>query len=191
MTGRSIPSAMATALQQPFVSWFPLVHLALDSGDLYISGAPFDVEYDGHTWITLHGLGSIEAISETDTSQQGLAFTLSGVPSAAIALALTEHVQQRPVTVRLAAVDANGALQVDDSVWQGLLDVMSFEEGDAPRLRVTAEHRLTAWDEPSGLMYSHEDQQQLHPGDRFFEHTASLVEATILWPSRAAQGAPT
>jgi hypothetical protein len=95
--GRGISTGLGNALQQPFVSWFPLVHMELDSGDLYISGAPFDVDWDGHTWITLHGLGSIEEITETSTTQQGLAFTLSAVPEAAIALALTEDVQQRPV----------------------------------------------------------------------------------------------
>ena len=186
MSGRDISNGLANALQQPYVAWFPLVHMALDSGDLYVCGAPFDVVYGGNTYTSLHGLGAIEAIAETDSSQQGLAFTLSGVPESALALALTEDLQGRDVTVRLAVVDETGTLQVDDAVWQGLLDVMSCEDGESPVIRVTAEHRLVAWEEPAGVMFSDADQQQLHPGDKFFEYTASLVEATILWPTKEA-----
>jgi hypothetical protein len=35
-------------------------------------------------------------------------------------------------------------------------------------------------------MFNHQDQQQLHPGDMFFQYQASLVDATIVWPSKAA-----
>lgn len=186
MSGRGVGAPFVAAAENPFTQWFPLVHMALDSGDLYVCGAPFDVPYGGHTYLTLHGLGQIEAVDETDTQQSGLAFTLTAVPESAIALALSEHVQGRAVTVRLAAVDA-GTLVVDDNVWSGQLDVMTVQDGENPSVRVTAEHQLIAWEEPAGLMFSDADQQALHPGDKFFEHAASLVEATIVWPTKAAQ----
>lgn len=185
MSGRDIGSATDAALQAPHVEYFPLVHMALDSGDVYITGAPFNVDYGGHTYSTLLGLGTIEPIPETDSEQAGLAFVVSAVPDAAIALALTENVADRVCTLRLAVVDA-GVLRVDDAVWQGLLDVMVVTEGPNPTVRITAEHMLVSWDEPAGLMYSDADQQQLHPGDKFFEYTAQMSEATLAWPSAAA-----
>ena len=109
------------------------------------------------------------------------------MPQSALALALTEHVQGRPVTVLLAVVDGEDLL-VDANVWSGQLDVMSIEDGEAPIVRISAEHQLIAWEEPAGLLYSDADQQALHPGDKFFEYTASLVEATVVWPSKEAQG---
>lgn len=184
MSGRSITTAMQAALDAGYVQWFPLVFMDLDSGPLYVCGAPFDVEWDGNTYSTLHGMGSIEPITETDTRQSGLAFVLSGVPESAIATVLTEHVQGRPVVVRLAVV-ADGALHVDPNVWSGQLDVLEFSDGESPQVRVTAEHHLIAWEEPAGLMFSDADQQRLHPGDLFFANTASLVEATIVWPTAA------
>jgi hypothetical protein len=185
MSGRSLPTALGTAFQQGYVQWFPLVEMQLDSGPVRFCGAPFDVVHAGNTYSTLFGLGSIEPIVETDTTQNGLSFVLSGAPDAAIAIALGEQVQGRAVTVRLAVV-VEGALVVDESTWQGLLDVMAFEDGQPPQVRVSAEHQLIAWDEPSGLMFTHADQQALHPGDLFFEYQASLVDATIVWPTAEA-----
>lgn len=185
MTGRSIDTATATALAADHVEYFPLVHMALSSGDLYLCGAPFDVTHDGNVYRTLYGLGSIEPIGETDGEQLGLAFVVSAVPQSSVALALTEDVQGRTVTLRLAIVDG-GALRVDPVVWQGLLDTMAITGGHNPTIRVTAEHMLVSWDEPSGLMFSHADQQLLHPGDLFFENTAQMAEATIAWPTAAA-----
>ena len=186
MSGRSLPTALASALQAGHVRWFPLVQMDLDGGPVRFCGAPCDVVYGGHTYATLHGLGTIEPIVETDTSQTGLAFTLSGAPSSALGIVLGEDIQGRAVTVRLAVVDDSGALHVDDAAWQGLLDVMTFEDGRQPVVRVTAEHHLIAWDEPSGLTFSDADQRVLHPGDKFFEYTASLVDATIYWPTKEA-----
>jgi hypothetical protein len=185
MTGRSITPGFAAGLERGFVPWFPLVHMALSSGPVYACGAPFPVDYGGHTYLPLYGMGSIDAIEETDDTQTGITFSLSGVPEGMIALVLAEPMQGRAVTVRLAQV-VDGTLHVDDNVWQGLLDVPTLEDGESPVVRVTAEHQLIAWDEPAGLMFSHADQQDLHPGDMFFEHTAALVEATILWPTKEA-----
>jgi len=185
MSGRGISTGFAAGLQQGFVQWFPLVHMALASGDVYCCGAPVAVDYAGHTYLPLYGMGSIDPIEETDDTQAGITFTLSGVPESMIALVLAEPMQGRAVTVRLAQV-VDGQLYVDDAVWQGLLDVPSLEDGENPVVRVTAEHQLIAWDEPAGLMFSDADQQMLHPGDQFFQYTASLVEATILWPTKEA-----
>lgn len=190
MSGRGLPTGMHAALAADYVQWFPLVHMALDTGDVRLCGAPFDVTVGGHTYSTLLGLGSIEPIIETDDEQQGLSFTVSGVPDAAVAMVLAEKFQGRAVTVRMAVVDRStdpGTVLVEDATWQGLLDVPILEDGATPTVRITAEHQLVAWDEPVGAMYSDADQQERHPGDRFFEYTASLVEATIIWPSAEAQ----
>lgn len=185
MSGRALDTDLAAALQAAHVDAFLLVQFDLDSGPLYITSTPFDVDYGGHTWATLYGLGQIEPVTETDSQQAGIAFTLSAVNDTIMAIALAEDVQGRAVTVKLVVVDGT-TLRVDPVAWQGQLDVMSVEDGAAPVVRVTAEHALVAWDEPAGLTYSHADQQLLHPGDMFFEHTAAVSGATISWPTAEA-----
>lgn len=189
MSGRSLSAAVASALDAAHVTWFPLVELSLSSGTQYLCGAGHDVAWNGNTYLSLLGLGSIEPVVETDSEQPGLVFTISGVPQSTIALALTEDVQGRAVTLRMATLDSAGALQVDANAWQGLLDVLTSEDA-APTatVRVSAEHILIAWEEAAGLRMSDQDQQRLHPGDLFFEYQSSLVEATIVWPTKAAQG---
>lgn len=185
---RAITVQTAAALDAPHVTRFALVELGLDGGTEYLVGLPHDIDWNGHTWQAALGLGTIDVVVETDTEQPGLSFTLSAVPASAIALGLTEDVQGRPVIVRLAAIDSGGVLRVDENVWQGQLDVMSIDDGASSAVvRVTAEHQLIAWEEPAGLRFNDQDQQRLNPGDPYFQYQASLVNATLVWPSRAAQ----
>ncbi len=189
MSGRSLSTALAAALQAAHVESFLLVRMELDGGDFNITTTPFDIELDVdgtlRTWRTLYGLGSIDEIVETDTEQAGIAFTLTCATDSMLAAALTEDVQGRQVTISFVVVDGS-TLRIDPIVWQGSLDVMTVDDGRTPTVRVTAEHMLIAWDEPAGLMFNHADQQMLHPGDMFFEYQAALVDATVTWPTAAA-----
>lgn len=183
MTRGTLPAGLLTALQASHVTSFVLVDLLLDAGTQYLTSAPHDVDYGGHTYTSAQGIGSIEPATETEAGAQGLTFTLSGVPQSAIAAALTEPVQGRSVVVRLAVVSGT-TLYVDDAVWSGALDVMQVTDSAAPQVRVTAEHALIAWQQPSGLLFSDADQQLVSAGDKFFEFAAQMVDATIVWPAK-------
>lgn len=185
MSGRALDSSLATALQAAHVTSFLLIELGFDSGTQYLTSLPHDVDYDSHTWVSAQGVGTVEPITETDDGAQGLAFTLSGVPVSAIAATLTEPVQGRPVTIHLVVLDGS-TLRVDRSVWAGEFDVMSVDDSvSGPVIRVTAEHALLAWSQPSNLLFSDADQQRLHPGDKFFEYAAQMSQATIVWPNKS------
>lgn len=185
MSGRALDADLALALQAAHVTSFLLIELGFDSGVQYLTSLPHDVDYGGHTWTSAQAVGTVEPITETDAGAQGLAFTLSGAPVSEIAGALTEPVQGRPVTVSLVVLDGT-ALRVDPNVWSGSFDLMTIEDDTAgPLIRVTAEHAMIAWAQPSGLKFSDADQQRLHPGDRFFEFAAQMSQATITWPAKA------
>lgn len=185
MTSRSLDAPTQTALQQSHVTMFLLIEMGWDSGTQYITSAPHDVVWDGHTYVAAQGIGNIEPTTETDTEARGLTFTLSAVPLSAIAGALTEPVQGRPVVLRLGIVDA-GVLRVDPNVWSGRFDVMTIDDSvGAPVIRVTAEHAMLAWQTPKGTLFSDQDQQDEHPGDLFFAFAAQMAEATIVWPDKA------
>lgn len=182
---RSLDAPTQTALQQPHVTMLLLIEMQWDSGTQYLTSAPHDIAWGGHTYVAAQGIGSIEATTETDTEARGLTFTLSAVPLSAIAGALTEPVQGRPVVLRLGVVDA-GVLRVDANSWSGRFDVMTVDDSSgSPSIRVTAEHAMLAWQTPKGTLFSDQDQQNEHSGDLFFEFAAQMAEATIVWPSKA------
>lgn len=165
------------------VQMFALVELAFDAERVYLCDLAFDVVWGGHTYLGAAGIGSIEPITETDSEARGIAFTLSGVPAANLSTALAEEVQGREALVRLAIVDGT-TLRIDPAVWRGVMDVMTIEDnGSQPIIRVTAEHQMIAWQQPSGSLFSHAEQQARHPGDLAFEYAAQIAEATIVWPA--------
>lgn len=172
------------ALAQAHVTAFLLVEMALDSGTQRLAALPFDVVVEGQTYTAAQAIGTIEAIKETDAQAAGLAFTLGGVPSAAIASALTEPLQGRRVTVKLAVVDGP-ALRVDPVVWQGTLDVPTITDGgETAQIRITAEHAMLRWQNPTGQLYSHADQALRDPADLFFEFGSRVAKDTLVWPAK-------
>lgn len=183
MSRSNIDGNTLAALQAANVAMFVLVEFDFDSGRVYLCDLAFDVDWNGHTYQAAQGIGTIEPITETDSEARGIVLTLSAVNQASIAAALTEDVQGRECLIRLAIVDGS-TLRVDPNVWSGVLDFMSVEGSrDQPLIRVTAEHQMIAWKQPSGALFSDAEQQQRHAGDKFFEFAAQVAEATIVWPA--------
>lgn len=185
MSRTNLDSATLTALAAANVTMFALVELDFDGGRVYLADLPFDIVWDGNTYQGAAGIGTIEPITESDAEAKGIVLTLSAVATEAIATALTEEVQGRECLVRLAIVDGT-TLRVDPCVWRGVMDVMQLEDdGEQQLLRVTAEHQMIAWQQPSGALFSDAEQQARYSGDKFFAYAAQIAEATIVWPSAA------
>lgn len=184
MTRTALDADTLAALNAAQVQMFVLLELDFDGGRVYLCDLPFDVTWNGNVYLAAQGVGRVEAITETDSEAKGIVFMLSAVNQAAIATVLTEDVQGREALIRLAVIDGT-TLRVDPNVWSGVLDVMTIEDdGSAPVIRVTAEHQMIAWQQPSGALFSDAEQKKRHPGDKFFEFAAPMAEATVVWPSR-------
>lgn len=183
---RALSASFADALQAGHVNVFPLVEIGFASGTAYLAGLDHSVAYGGNTYAAALGLLGIDPMDETEASVQGLRISIAGALSSNIATALTERVQGRPITVRLAVIDAAGALQVDANVWSGAMDTMQIEDSpDGATVVIQAEHALALWDKPRPLRYTDAAQQALYPGDKCCEFVASLAEAQIVWPGKA------
>jgi hypothetical protein len=180
----NLDSATLTALQAANVQMFAMIELGFDSERVYLCDLAFNVDWNGHTYLAAQGIGNVQPVTETDAEAKGIVFTLTAVNSAAIAAALAEHVQGREALLMIAIVDGT-TLRVDPNVWSGVFDVMTIEDdGKEPVIRVTAEHQMIAWQQPSGALFSDAEQKARHAGDKFFEFAAQMTEATIVWPSR-------
>lgn len=181
---RGTDSTALTNLGAAEVQTFPLIEMQLASGTLYVSGLAFNVDWNGQTWLATHGLGSIEVITESSSEIAGCAFTLSGIPAAAVSLILTENVRGRPVYIRLATLSGS-TLAVDSNVWQGYLDTMSLSDSrESATVRVTAEHRLVSWQTPHPVNFSHAEQILVAPTDTFYSRAADIAQQTLVWPAK-------
>ena len=183
--GRSLSGGFTTAIAAGHVNIFPLIECQFASGTDYICGLDHDVVYNSNTYLAAGGCISIDRIAETATQTEGLKIGLAGAPSANVAIALAEKVQGRLCTVRLAVIDGAGALQVDDNVWTGMMDVLALEDSaDQCSVAITAEHMLTVWDRPRPVRYTDAQQQALFSGDLGLQYVEEMAEAQIVWPGK-------
>lgn len=171
-------------LLEAHITCFMLAEFGFTSGTQYLTDTPFNVTVGSQVYTAAQGLGTIEPITETSTEAKGIAFTMSGVSQSAVAGALTENVQGRPITLKLAIVDGT-TLRIDPCVWAGRFDVMSIDDGQMATIRVTAEHSLIAWSQPKGTLGTHADQQIRSISDLFFRYEAEMAEKVITWPNKS------
>ena len=186
MTARNTPPMLASALAAPHVVMVLLLEMGFTSATVRLAACAHDVEWGGHTWTAAQGIGSIDPITETATGAKGLRFTLSAAAPASIAGFFAEPIQGRPVVLRLLVIEPGGTVREDPNVWSGTFDIPQLDDTTTPVITVTAEHEMLAWQQPSGTLFSHQDQQAVDPDDRFFEFAASMAEATLVWPSKEA-----
>lgn len=153
---------------------------------LYLNTSNIDLEIDGTTYYGTRGLGKIGPLSDTPAEVRGIQFELSGVSSDAIALALAAPVQGKAVRIKLAVLHPADYTVLDArNRWAGLLDVMSISEsGGMATIAVSAEHAGIDLARPASSLYSHAEQQRLHPGDLFLQFLADQVDRRVVWPSR-------
>lgn len=181
MNRPNLPAELADIVAQDHLEFFMLVKLEFDTGTVYISGADFDVGYEGQVWTSLRGLGSVDPIVESDNEIPGISLTLSGVPNEAIIQAQTEAYRGRKVTIKWAFFDANDILCVDSAAWMGFMDIpVITREKETCTIQVSAENRMIDWQRPRGLLFNHADQQRIDPTDNFFLGIESMVEREVV-----------
>lgn len=182
MSRPGLPPGVAATVQNDHVPLFPLVRMefdAEDGGTLFIAGYPSDVVYNGDTYLSSRGLGTIEPLVETSDEVTGLKFTLAGMPENVLSEALAVKYQGRLCTVLLAFLDG-GTLNVDPQAWQGRLDVPEINRSQGTRtITVTAEHRMFDWKRSRRLLFNDADQRRIDPTDTFFLGIESMEEKEI------------
>lgn len=187
---RILPAAAAAALASPRAPVCLLIRMDLPD-PVFVCTADLHIEHDGHTWIGVSLVGSIEEITDTVGDRVPLRFTLSGVPTDVLALALVSANEARGKRCRvyLHIYDPDTYLPLyTELFWSGTLDQMSINEGkDSGSVSVTAEHRGVTSARPKTLRYTNADQQRLYPGDLSLQFMVSQSTHQDVWPSKEAQ----
>ena len=145
-----------------------------------------NLDWNGKTYLGGRQ-GGVNEIKDQGGEVLGLSFSISGVPSDLIAIALSEPIQGKRASISLAIMEPVRQQIVDViPLWTGDLDQMPISEsGGTATIAVTAEHRGIVFARPKGVMYSDADQQRLHPGDRCLEFLTSQSAHQDIWPAAA------
>jgi hypothetical protein len=129
-------------------------------------------------------LGSISPVEETtDLAARGISMQLSGVPTAMLAVALTENYQGRECSVLFGALQASGALVSSPvTIFSGRMDVMSInDDGQNATIGMTAENKLVDFRRPREVRYTDQEQKNLFPSDKGLEFVTAIQEKQIYW----------
>lgn len=181
---RTFAPAAAAVLAGPVVPLAMLVELGFSPTIRLCSGS-VTVPYGGNDYAGTGTLGAVEAVTDEVQSTTGLRFTLSGVPSESIALALGETVRGTSCALRMSILDpATQAVLDAPAIFTGTLDQMPITHGaDTCTIGVVAIHRGETYRRPKPLRYTDGDQQRLYPGDTSLRYVLSQSQTQDVWPA--------
>lgn len=179
---RNLTAAMVTEVTGTTLTPVFFVKFEFDSGAVRFWSGLGDKTFNAEVYT---GSGDLFAIAPPEETQQLKAtnanFTLSGIPSSIISLALAEPYQGRLVTLWFAVLDDAGAIVADPfAQFKGRMDIMEIQDqGDTAAITVSAESILVDLERPKIKNYTDEDQQSVFSGDRFFEFVPQLQDMDI------------
>ena len=151
------------------------------------------IDWNGHTWTGGgHLLGITPLEEQRDVKAIGFTVSVSGMPSANIAIALASVRQNKPGNLWLGLFDAAGALIADPyQLRAGRFDIAVIDDdGQTCTIAAQYEDRLVDLDRARERRYTHEDQQIDWPGDLGFEYVESLQDMQIVWGGPAGAASP-
>ena len=127
---RNLPSAVATAIAQKIVRLAFFAEFQFASGTVRLWTGYGSKSWNSQTWTGAGDFGGVSPVSETtEVGAPGLTFTLSGIPSDSLALALGDAYRGRPCKLWLAILDASDAVVDAYMVFGGRMDVLQIEDG--------------------------------------------------------------
>jgi hypothetical protein len=181
---RTVSLAAQAVLAGPVVPLCLLVEQGFTPA-VRLSTGSVAIEWAGQLYFGTGTLGAVDVVSDEVQSTTGLRFTLSGVPSESIALALGENVRGTSCVLRTAVLDPVTHAVLDaPTVFTGTLDTMPISHGaEDCTIGVTAIHRGDTYRRPKPLRYTDGDQQRLYPGDTSMRYVLSQAQVQDQWPA--------
>ena len=188
-TARPMTGAFSNAVVKDEVLPYLIVKIGTAAGDVNvwsgIGNLVFDSGDGDENYIGVGDFGGISAPEETtELKASGLNFSLSGIPSNIISLALNSMRQGKPGRVWMGLVDVITELTIDSPVeiFSGQTDIVSIDEGSqTSTVNVAAESKLVDLKRKRDRRYTTEDQKRDDPTDLGFDQVPSLQEQEVIF----------
>jgi hypothetical protein len=186
---------MTTEVAKAAVAPIMFVELFFASGVVRCWNGIGAVTWNGSTWVGTGELLSISSIEETKSIESTqVTITLSGVPSALVAVAYGDFSQGRTARVYLGMMNvAAGTIIADPiQIFGGRLDTISDQDdGESATLTVSAESNLADLDRLRVRFFTDQDQQRIFESDRSLRFMASVQDRPVYWGTANKVGTPT
>lgn len=182
---RNFTAAMLSAIVAGTVRPVLLAKIGTASADVLVWNGIGDLIFNGETYLGTGKFGGVASVEEVSNLQAaGTTFTLSGIPSAYISMALQNMRYGKTAMLWFGLLDTTtGALiNTPEPIFSGLTDVPSIDEGpDTATISISAENRLSDLNRPRVRRYTTEDQKIDDPTDLGFEYVQALQDAKLFW----------
>ena len=181
--GRGLTNDMVTEVSASQLSPILLASLSFAT-PVHIWTGYGTITVGSTAYLGIGTLGSISPVEETtDLAARGISMQLSGVPTAMLAVALTENYQGRECSVLFGALQASGALVSSPvTIFSGRMDVMGInDDGQNATIGMTAENKLVDFRRPREVRYTDQEQKNLFPSDKGLEFVTAIQEKQIYW----------
>lgn len=182
---RDLQSGVITTIDSHNTRPLLLVRFEYDDAPLNVWTGYGDLLWNSITFQGTGELGQISPVKETlGLEATGLKFSLSGIPSDKISLALSEDYQNRLVKLWLGYFDSSGNIIPDPfQLFKGRMDIMEITEGgETSTISISAENMLIILKKASERRYTNEDQKLDFPDDKGFDQVAILNDGRqVLW----------
>ena len=138
---------------------------------------------DGDDYTGAGTIMQVSAIEETsEIAARGANFTLTGIPSELVSLALSEPYQGRVVNVWFGLFDVTAGASEVIKMFSGLMDVMTInDDPNSVTITMSAENRLIQLERPNVSRYTSEDQKRKYPNDLGFDFVNDIQDKEIKW----------
>jgi len=158
-----------------------LVELEFDSAPIFFWTRPFTGQFNGNTYRPLEGLtGSLSIRQSLDRPSLDAGAQIVGTADEIKAAAVQEEFQLRPARIKLAAVDAAGAIVESEELLSGKMqDISAVSDPESGvSLSVVIESIFAEISIARDLRLSAADQAAFDPNDSFFDfvETAKVNE---------------
>lgn len=180
---RDLAAANQAAVISDYVELVLLVRLDFASETVYIASTPFNLSWNGQTWLGVGTLGSVSGVSEdTEVKAAATMLTLSGIPTE-----LINDARQVVIFGGLAQLYvgflSNGALVTDPIPANlGLIDAPQFDV-DTPTcsISVTIESEMADLQRSRGGRLTACDQRSRYPWDACCDIVSKIQDKLLLW----------
>lgn len=183
MSEREITTALANAFAETVVRPLFLFEAEFSTPVRFFNGAG-SITVLSKTWTGSGSFLMISDIVETASlTAEGMQFTLTGLSSSLLSIALTEDYQHRPARIYVGATDVDGAVIADPFLaFEGFMDQMMIsDDGATATITLTVEGRLISLTRANLANWTPEQQKLTYATDTGFDGVAALQDQEIIW----------
>lgn len=183
---RDITAAYKTEIKTENIEYVLFVELLFDGENaVRVTSAPFDIDWDGLSWVGVGHLGEVSPVEEkSDMTATKYEVSLSGVPSEMISLCFLPHKGKKATIwlgLRHGIFNAFTLIASPALIFSGTIDTMVISIGSSSKVVVTLASDIEDWDKARTVLYTNVDQQALFPGDQGLELIELMEEFEVVW----------